>query len=113
MYNLRQATASDAAAIRRLTLQVRNNPAGLDWRRFVLAVTPEEALIGCGQVKPHGDGTQELASIAVVPSWRGRGGGGAIRSARAMLARRASGSRAQAPRARAVGMRRCGRGDRR
>jgi N-acetylglutamate synthase-like GNAT family acetyltransferase len=52
---------------------VRINPSGLDWRRFIVAVDPSGALIGCGQVKPHGDGTRELASIAVVPPWRGRG----------------------------------------
>jgi amino-acid N-acetyltransferase len=73
MYNLRPATASDAAAIRQLILDVRINLVGLDWRRFLLAVTPEGELIGCGQIKPHADGTQELASIAVVPAWRGRG----------------------------------------
>lgn len=30
-------------------------------------------MIGCGQVKRHGDDSYELASIAVVPEWRGRG----------------------------------------
>jgi amino-acid N-acetyltransferase len=52
---------------------MRINPSGLDWRRFVLAVDESGGMIGCGQVKPHGDGTRELASIAVVPEWRGRG----------------------------------------
>lgn len=35
-------------------------------------------MIGCGQVKQHRDGARELASIAVVESWRGRGVAGAI-----------------------------------
>lgn len=73
MFHLRRAAAPDAAAIRQLIHDVRIYPIGLDWRRFLLAVTSEGELIGCGQVKPHGDGTRELASIAVVPSWRGRG----------------------------------------
>jgi amino-acid N-acetyltransferase len=73
VFHLRQAAASDAVAIRQLIRDVRINPIGLDWPRFLLAVTLEGELIGCGQVKPHGDGTRELASIAVVPSWRGRG----------------------------------------
>ncbi|MEJ5224359.1 MAG: GNAT family N-acetyltransferase, partial [Anaerolineales bacterium] len=30
-------------------------------------------LAGCGQVKPHSDGSWELASIAVATSFRGRG----------------------------------------
>jgi N-acetylglutamate synthase-like GNAT family acetyltransferase len=46
---------------------------GLDWHRFVLAVTQNGEVIGCGQIKPHGDGTRELASIAVIPAWRERG----------------------------------------
>jgi amino-acid N-acetyltransferase len=46
---------------------------GLDWQRFVLAVTQSGEVIGCGQIKPHSDGTRELASIAVVPAWRGNG----------------------------------------
>ena len=51
----------------------RINPAGLDWRRFVVAVDDEAHAIGCGQVKPHRDGSRELASLVVVPAWRGRG----------------------------------------
>lgn len=30
-------------------------------------------MVGCGQVKNHRDGSRELASIAVVPKWRGKG----------------------------------------
>ncbi len=73
MFTLRAATSDDAAAIRGLIRQVRINPMGLDWRRFVLAVSPEGEMIGCGQVKPHGDGSRELASIAVIPAQRGQG----------------------------------------
>jgi predicted N-acetyltransferase YhbS len=36
-------------------------------------------------VKPHEDGSRELASLAVVPEWQGQGVGGAI--IRALLAR--------------------------
>lgn len=45
----------------------------LDWHRFVLATDTNGTVIGCGQVKPHSDGTAELASIAVLPEWRGMG----------------------------------------
>ncbi len=72
-FSLRPATREEAKAIRLLINQVGINPTGLDWRRFLLAVDPEDQMIGCGQVKPHGDGTHELASIAVVPGWRDRG----------------------------------------
>ncbi|RPI29462.1 MAG: N-acetyltransferase [Chloroflexota bacterium] len=69
-FTLRPATSADAAPIRALIRDVGINPTGLDWRRFVLAVTTEDEMIGCGQVKPHGDGTRELASIAVKREWR-------------------------------------------
>ena len=34
--------------------------------------------MGCGQIKPHGDGSRELASIAVWPRYQGQGLGRAI-----------------------------------
>ena len=71
MTSLRLATAADAAAIRSLVYAARINPTGLDWRRFVVAVSPDGEVIGCGQVKPHRDGSRELASIVVAPDWRG------------------------------------------
>jgi amino-acid N-acetyltransferase len=73
MFRLRPATAHDAVSIRALVRRGKINPASLDWRRFVVAVTPEEEVIGCGQIKPHRDGSLELASIVVDPVWRQRG----------------------------------------
>lgn len=72
-FTLRPATQADFPTIRLLIRSVQINPIGLDWRRFIVAVTPNGALIGCGQVKPHRDGSRELASIAVLPGWRGQG----------------------------------------
>jgi amino-acid N-acetyltransferase len=45
----------------------------LEWRRFVVACSPDGIVVGCGQVKPHRDGSRELASIVVAPAWRGNG----------------------------------------
>jgi len=45
----------------------------LDWHRFVVAVDDGNRLLGCGQLKPHGGGITELASIAVLPDYRQRG----------------------------------------
>lgn len=73
MFSLRPATSNDAAIIRRIIFQVHINPSDLNWQRFILAVDEQDQVIGCGQVKPHKDGSMELASIAVVPAWRGRG----------------------------------------
>ncbi len=75
---LRPAAAGDSRRIRSLILRVGINPTGLDWHRFLLAVDAEDRLIACGQVKPHGDGTRELASIAVRPAWRRKGVASAI-----------------------------------
>jgi N-acetylglutamate synthase-like GNAT family acetyltransferase len=72
-YSLRQANAADAATIRQIISQVHINPTGLNWQRFILAVDRQGIIIGCGQLKPHGDSSLELASIAVLPEWRGKG----------------------------------------
>ena len=73
VFTLRLATQADFPAIRDLIDFVEINPIGLDWRRFIIAVDVDDCLVGCGQVKPHRDGSLELASIAVRPEWRGRG----------------------------------------
>ncbi len=70
---LRPALAKDAAGIRRLIWRVKINPTGLDWHHFWVAVDVQNSLLGCGQLKPHADGSLELASIAVQPSQRGKG----------------------------------------
>ena len=72
-FSLRPATPTDASTIRKIISLVQINPTGLNWRRFVLAVDYEANIIGCGQIKPHSDGSLELASIAVLPAWRGKG----------------------------------------
>ncbi|MBC8506978.1 MAG: GNAT family N-acetyltransferase [Anaerolineales bacterium] len=72
-YTLRTATIDDIPCIRSLVIAGRINPTGLDWKRFVVALDDQAKLIGCGQIKPHRDGSHELASIAVDHTWRGRG----------------------------------------
>ena len=72
-FTLRPAAATDEADIKALIKLVRINPMDLDWRRFLLASTPDGTLAACAQVKPHADGTRELASLAVGDAWRGRG----------------------------------------
>jgi N-acetylglutamate synthase-like GNAT family acetyltransferase len=69
----RPAQPQDAWAIRHLIWKVRINPAGLDWRHFIVAVDDQGRLLGCGQLKPHTDGSREMASIAVQPQQRSRG----------------------------------------
>jgi N-acetylglutamate synthase-like GNAT family acetyltransferase len=70
---IRHATREDVQAIRTLIHTVQINPTGLSWRRFLVAVSPEDTLMGCGQIKPHADGSREMASIAVQERVRGQG----------------------------------------
>jgi amino-acid N-acetyltransferase len=78
VYTLRPANEADFPTIRRLIYAVQINPLGLAWPNFVVAVDAHARIIGCGQVKNHGDGSYELASIAVVPEWRSHGVAAAI-----------------------------------
>ena len=73
MVSLRPATRADAWPIRKLIWRVGINPTGLDWRRFVVLVDERSRLLACIQIKPHGDGSRELASLAVEPACRGQG----------------------------------------
>jgi len=74
-FSIRKANHQDAARIRRLVVRGRINPIGLDWRRFIVAVDTSGHVIGCVQLKPHGDGSVELASLAVDEDWRRQGVG--------------------------------------
>lgn len=78
MVRFRNAQPKDALAIRRLIYQVHINPLNLNWRRFLVAVDRTGAIIAVGQVKSHGDGTRELASIAVRPEHHSLGIGSAM-----------------------------------
>jgi N-acetylglutamate synthase-like GNAT family acetyltransferase len=79
---LRAATAADQRDITRMIRRAGLNPISLGWPGFLIA---EEAsrddagrsfaarIVGIGQVKQHGDGSRELASIAVIPERQGQG----------------------------------------
>ena len=72
-YVVRPALESESAQIKALINLVGINPSGLDWKRFLVAVGENGQVLGCGQIKPHGGDIRELASIAVLPEYRGRG----------------------------------------
>ncbi len=69
----RQATQADETAVKALIKEVGINPMGIHWQHFLLVVDEEDHLVGCGQIKPHKDGSRELASIAVQREWRNQG----------------------------------------
>lgn len=70
---IRKPRESESGQIDELIHLVGINPTGLDWKRFMVAVSPDGKVIGCGQLKPHGREILELASIAVTPEHRGEG----------------------------------------
>jgi len=72
-YRLQAATSAQKDAIKALVWAARINPLGLDWPHFVVALDENGVVIGCGQIKPHRDGSWELASIVVAPAWRRQG----------------------------------------
>lgn len=82
--HIRPATAADQPTIRAVIRQASINPLNLHWPRFLIAERQGQ-VVGVGQIKPHRDGSRELASIAVVPSEQGRGVGTAL--VQALLAR--------------------------
>lgn len=74
MITLRAATAADQPAINRIIREAGINPMGVKWPNFVLAVDDAAGqIVGTGQIKPHGDGSRELASIATVPEYQRQG----------------------------------------
>ena len=72
-FTLRPARETESRVIKDLIYSVGINPMGVDWKRFVVAITAQDDVIGIGQLKPHGKEILELASIAVDPEYRGQG----------------------------------------
>jgi len=75
--NIRPATEEDQPTVRRFVKEARLNPMSLNWPNFVVA-EEDGAVVGVGQVKAHGDGSRELASIVVAPARRSQGIGSAV-----------------------------------
>lgn len=72
-FTLRPARETESATIKDLIHSVGINPMGLDWKRFLVAVDAQDQVLATGQIKPHGRDIHEMASIAVVPGYRGQG----------------------------------------
>jgi N-acetylglutamate synthase-like GNAT family acetyltransferase len=81
---IRPAMEADQGEITRIVRSSNINPFGLHWPRFLVA-EEQGRIAGVGQVKQHGDGSRELASIAVIPESRHKGVATAI--VNALLAR--------------------------
>lgn len=77
-FEIRAAQESESAQIKNLVNVVGNNPSGLDWKRFIVAVNDEGKVIACGQIKPHSGDILELASIGTLPDYERQGLASAI-----------------------------------
>jgi N-acetylglutamate synthase-like GNAT family acetyltransferase len=81
---IRPAAETDQAEITRIVRSSNINPFGLAWPRFLVA-EEQGRIVAVGQVKQHGDGSRELASIATSPEYRHKGVATAV--VNALLAR--------------------------
>jgi N-acetylglutamate synthase-like GNAT family acetyltransferase len=72
--SIRKAEKKDRFAIRAMVYRACLNPFSLDWRQFVVAEA-DSRVIGIRQVRILKDGTREVASGVVVPTFRRRGVG--------------------------------------
>jgi amino-acid N-acetyltransferase len=72
-FSLRPAREDEQPLIKSFIRNEHLNPLSLNWRHFWLAETAVREIVACGQIKFHGDGSRELASLVVLPAWRGRG----------------------------------------
>ena len=77
IYAIRRAVEADQASITSIVRAAGINPLDLRWPRFLVA-EEDGRIIGVVQVKSHRDGSRELASLAVVPEYRGQGVGSAL-----------------------------------
>ncbi len=71
-FTIRPAAAEDETAIKALVRAANINPLGIHWQRFLVAEDGGR-IAAIGQIKVHGDGSRELASIATVPDRQGEG----------------------------------------
>ncbi len=74
---IRPATAADQKTLSALVRAAGINPLDLKWERFLVA-EEDGRVVGVGQVRRHGDGSRELASLAVAPGRKGQGIGSAL-----------------------------------
>lgn len=75
---LRPARRDERWLIVRRVLREGLDPTKLDWRKFVMAESPDGAVLGFAQMKDWGDGVREFGSLVVEPEVRGQGIGGAL-----------------------------------
>src|SRR4026207_2117218 len=74
MIVIRPAVAADQKRIGAIIREAQINPMDLKWQHFIVAVNDDtQKIVGTAQIKTHGDGSRELASIATVPNYQHQG----------------------------------------
>ncbi|WP_414574532.1 GNAT family N-acetyltransferase [Anabaena sp. CCY 9402-a] len=68
---LRRATSRDMRSLRWLVFSAILDPTQLRWQQFWV-IESQGDVIACGQLRNFAQ-TQELGSLVVTPTWRGRG----------------------------------------
>lgn len=77
MPNIRRAVEADQAIIESMVREGKLNPFNVRWPNFLIA-EDEGHIIGVGQLRPHTDGSRELASLVVEQAQRGKGVGSTL-----------------------------------
>src|SRR5512141_1377902 len=76
---IRHAVEADQAVISAMVRAAQLNPINVRWQNFQVAVAEEDGRVaGVGQLRPHKDGSLELASLAVLPEFQHRGIGSGL-----------------------------------
>ena len=78
---IRQAVEADQAVISAMVRAAQLNPINVRWQNFQVAVEDDGRIAGVGQLRPHKDGSLELASLAVLPACQHRGIGSRLMQA--------------------------------
>ncbi|MBG1242435.1 GNAT family N-acetyltransferase [Nostoc sp. NZL] len=68
---LRKATSADKWSIRLMVFSAKLDPTQLNWQQFWV-IECDCNLVACGQLRNF-SGAQELGSLVVASTWRGRG----------------------------------------
>lgn len=69
---LRHAIAADQDTLRALMKHERPDPADAGWPQFIVAADGF-GIVGAAQLRRHSDGSNEVASLVVLPPMRGQG----------------------------------------
>jgi N-acetylglutamate synthase-like GNAT family acetyltransferase len=73
----RSASRTDEPTIKSIVRRARLHPFNLHWQNFIVALDGS-MIVGVGQIKEHGDGSRELASMAILPAYQKKGIGSEI-----------------------------------